>query len=224
MGQGFTALDQLALRRRRLAINRQPLCTCRANTAVRHWAVGAPVPIVQPSSVGSGPGDTGLRHLQFRWYHLCQVQRNACVCMRVARRTHPTIPNCLPMPKTGKSVLHMISILAIHIRARLASGKALIEAGSQSGGGISTEGFHWESPPWDKGGVEVGGAQVLAGRPPPAGHAPHRSWPRCGPLQCIQSAARPHCAHCRPRSGPVHDPCCDQEPSTPAPFRAQSPG
>ena len=43
------------------------------------------------------------------------------------------------------------------------------------------------------------------GRPPPARHAPHRSWPRCGPLQRVQSAARPHSAHCRPRSGPVHD-------------------
>ena len=45
------------------------------------------------------------------------------------------------------------------------------------------------------------------GRPPPAGHAPHLSWPCCGPLQCVQSAARPHCAHCRPRSGRVHDRC-----------------
>ena len=45
------------------------------------------------------------------------------------------------------------------------------------------------------------------GQPLPARHDPHRSWPRCGPLPCVQSAARPHCAHCRPRLGPVHNRC-----------------
>ena len=45
-----------------------------------------------------------------------------------------------------------------------------------------------------------------AGAPPPrAPHAPWRCWPRC--LPNVESAATPHCAHCRPRLVPVHRRC-----------------
>ena len=45
-----------------------------------------------------------------------------------------------------------------------------------------------------------------AGAPPPrAPYAPWRCWPRC--LPNVESAATPHCAHCRPRLVPVHRRC-----------------